>query len=245
MYDPGYEGQVVDHPLNDYQNFVTPEELRHCRALYAGEVTLVDTWMGRLLETIDHLGLYEDTVVFFLSDHGYYVGDHDRVGKGGHGPDGPFPFYQEINHIVMMGRVPGGVQGARVDTLVQPADVMPTVLELTGLDVPQGLHGVSLVPAFHGRPVHQRPVIVTSPGLTGDPERPVCSAVTDGEWTLQYRGPRYPSELHHLPSDPFMLQDVYAQERAQAERLHRAYVDLLREVGTDETKLVQRTELPT
>ena len=41
-----------------------------------------------------------------------------------------------------------------------------------------------------------------------------------------------------------MLQDLYAQERAQAERLHRAYVDLLRNVGTDEAKLVPRTELP-
>jgi hypothetical protein len=87
-------------------------------------------------------------------------------------------------------------------------------------------------------------VVVTSPGLTGDPERPVCSAVTDGEWTLQYRGPRYPGELHHLPSDPYMLQDLYAQERAQAERLHQAYVDLLREVGTDEAKVVQRARLP-
>ena len=87
-------------------------------------------------------------------------------------------------------------------------------------------------------------MIVTSPALTSDPDRPVCSAITDGEWTLQYRGSRLPSELHHLPSDPFMLRDVYAQERAQAERLHRAYVDLLREVGTDEAKLVQRTKLP-
>jgi arylsulfatase A-like enzyme len=167
------------------------------------------------------------------------------VGKSGHGPDGPWPFYQEINHIVTMGRVPGGLQGVRTDALVQPADVMPTVLELAGLDVPEGIHGVSLAPAFYGRPIPLRSSIVTSPGLTGDPERPVCSAITDGEWTLQYRGPRHPSELHHLPSDPSMLQDVYAQERAQAERLHRAYVDLLREVGTDEAKLAQRLELPT
>ena len=41
-----------------------------------------------------------------------------------------------------------------------------------------------------------------------------------------------------------MLRDVYAQERAEAERLHQAYVDLLRNVGTDEAKLTQRAELP-
>jgi len=244
MYDPGYEGQVVDHPRYDYQDFLTPEELRHVRALYAGEVTLVDTWVGRLFETIEHLGLYEDTAVLFLSDHGHYIGDHGRVGKSGSGPDGPWPFYQEINHIVMMGRVPGGVQGARTDILVQPADVMPTVLELCGMEIPHCLHGASFAPAFYGGSPPQRPVIVTSPGLTGSPERPVCSAITDGAWTLQYRGPRYPAELHHLPSDPFMLQNVYTRERAQAKRLHCAYLDLLREVGTEEHKLALRAELP-
>jgi arylsulfatase A-like enzyme len=244
MYDPGYQGQVVDHPQYGPQGFLTPEELRHCRALYAGEVTLVDTWVGRLFETVDHLGLYDDTAVLLLSDHGHYIGDHGLVGKSGHGPDGPYPLYQEISHIVMMARVPGGARGARMEALVQPADVMPTVLELTEMDRPEGLHGISLVPALYGQPLPQRPIIVTSPGLTDDPERPVCSAITDGEWALQYRGPRYPSELHRLSDDPFQLCNVYAQERGQAERLHRAYVDLLREVGTDPAKLSLRTELP-
>jgi arylsulfatase A-like enzyme len=128
--------------------------------------------------------------------------------------------------------------------LVQPADVMPTVLELCGLEPPPGLHGRSFAPAFYGRSSPRPEVIVTSPGLTGDPDRPVCSAITDGEWTLQYRGPHYPCELHHVPDDPFMQQNVYEQQHAHAKRLHRAYVDLLREVGTDEAKLALRTELP-
>jgi arylsulfatase A-like enzyme len=244
MYDPGYEGQVVDHPRNAVQDFLTPEEQRHCRALYAGEVTLVDTWVGRLFETIEHLGLYDDTAVFFLSDHGHYIGDHGLIGKSGTCPNGPFPLYQEVSHIVLIGRVPGGVRGARVDTLVQPADVMPTVLDLAGLELPPDLHGISLAPAFYGQSLPQRPIVVTSPGLTDDPERPVCSAITDGEWALQYRGPRHPSELHHLPVDPYQLHDVYHEQRAQAERLHRAYVDLLRAVGTDPAKLSLRTALP-
>ena len=102
----------------------------------------------------------------------------------------------------------------------------------------------NLASAFYGQEPTQRSVIVTSPGLTNDPERPVCSAITDGEWTLQYRGPRCPCELHHLPSDPFMQQNVFAQGRAHAKRLHAAYVDLLREVETDAAKLALRAELP-
>ena len=244
MYDPGYTGQVVDHPRYDYQDFLTPEELRHCRALYAGEVTLVDTWLGRLFETIEHLDLYDSTAVFFMSDHGHYVGDHGRVGKAGMGPDGPWPFYEELSHLVMMGRVPGGGRGARLDYLAQPIDVMPTILDLVGLPVPDGLDGVSLAPLFCGEAVPERPVTVTSPGLTDDPGQPLCSAITDGVWTLQYRGPDFSAELHNVANDPGQAHDVYHQRTDVAERLHQAHLEWLRQVGTDEAKIALRSRLP-
>ncbi|MBN1402391.1 MAG: sulfatase [Anaerolineae bacterium] len=243
LYDPGYRGQVVDHPRYDYQGYLTPEELRHCRALYAGEVTLVDTWMGRLFETIEHLGLYDNTAVFFMSDHGHYIGDHGRVGKSGDGPDGPWPFYEEIHHMVMLARVPGG-QVRREPFLTQPVDIMPTLLDLAGLPVPAGLDGISLKPLLYGQPLAQREIVVTSPGLTDDPAQPVCSAISDGIWSLQYRGPDYPAELHNLADDPAQQRNLYAKHRAEARRLHGAYIELLRGVGTPEAKLGLRTRLP-
>jgi arylsulfatase A-like enzyme len=244
MYDPGYEGEVVDHPLNDYDDYLTPEELRHCQALYAGEVTLVDTWLGQLFETIERLGLYEDTAVIFLSDHGHYIGDHGRVGKGGHGPDGPWPYYQEVSHIVLMGRVPGAVPGQRINALVQPVDIMPTVLELAGLRAPEGIQGISLAPLFYGGETRKRDIVVTSPGLPEDAERAECSTITDGRWALQYRGPRYPAELHDLEADPFQQCNLYQSHSQHAKRLHRAYLDLLGQVGTDRAKVALRSELP-
>ncbi|MFO7918619.1 MAG: sulfatase [Anaerolineae bacterium] len=245
LYDPGYTGQVVDHPLYDYDDYLTPEELRHCRALYAGEVTLVDTWLGRLFETMEHLRLYEDTAVFFLSDHGHYIGDHGRVGKSGEGADGPWPYYQEINHLVMMARVPGGKRGVRTDRLTQPVDIMPTILDLAGLPVPDGIDGISLVPLFEGKPVSQWPVVVTSRVLSDDAGDAVCSTITNGSWTLQYRGSDYPAELHDLEKDPHQEHNVYGDRGDEAERLHAAYVALLKEVGTEEAKIALRRELPT
>ena len=186
MYDPNYCGEIVDHPKYDYADYLSEEELRHCRALYAGEVTLVDTWVGRLLETVHHLGLEEDTAVLFLSDHGHYVGDHGRIGKSGSGPDGPWPYYEEINHIVLMGQVPGGVCGQRTRVLSQPIDIMPTILDLAGVPVPDGVQGLSRAPLFYGRGATERDLVITSPGMSADPAQPYCSTITDGRWALQY-----------------------------------------------------------
>jgi len=244
MYDPGYHGQVVDHPRYEYCDYLSEAELRHCRALYAGEVTLVDTWLGRLLETIENLGLYENTAVFLLSDHGHYVGDHGRIGKTGSGPDGPWPFYEEINHLVFMGRVPGGVQGQRTDLMAEPIDVMPTILDLAGLPIPTGVQGLSRALSFYGESVPDRDVVVTSPGMSADPSKHYCSAITDGRWALQYRGADWPAELHDLATDPAQQHDLYREKGHIAARLHEAYVNLLKEVQTSEEKIAPRLRLP-
>ena len=244
MYDPGYTGEVVDHPQYAFSDFLTPAELKHCRALYAGEVTLVDTWVGQLFATIERLGLYENTAVLFMSDHGHYIGDHGRVGKSGKTADGPWPYYDEISHMVMMARVPGAEGGVRLPSLVQPVDVMPTVLELAGVPAPDGVQGTSLVPLLRGGSIDERPVAVCSPAMNPNPAKPYCSAITDGEWTLQYRGGTCPAELHHVRQDPAQLENVYGLHRAEAERLHQGYLELLRQVGTDEDKVAARSLLP-
>ena len=244
LYDPGYGGEVVDHPSYDYTDFLTPAELKHCQALYAGEVTLLDTWVGRLLETVEHLGLFDDTAVFFLSDHGHYVGDHGRIGKGGNGPDGPWPFYNEISHMVLLARTPGKAQGTRVPALVQPVDLMPTICDLAGVPVPEGVQGTSLVPLLRGGEIAARPVAVTSPAAGTNRDRMGCVAITDGTWTLQYRGPDHPAELHNVREDPYQQRDLFGEARGEAVRLHQGYLDLLRSAGTDERKTAIRRDLP-
>jgi arylsulfatase A-like enzyme len=81
-YDPDYHGEEVIYPHYDFwENFLTPSELNHCRALYMAEASLVDHWVGVLLDKIDELGLADDTAVIFASDHGYLFGEHGSVGK--------------------------------------------------------------------------------------------------------------------------------------------------------------------
>ena len=81
MYDPGYDGEEVVYPVYGPSHYLTEDELNHCRALYAGEVTMVDRWVGMLLRQVEDLGLLEDTAIVFTSDHGFYLGEHGLIGK--------------------------------------------------------------------------------------------------------------------------------------------------------------------
>ncbi|MGH2368167.1 MAG: sulfatase, partial [Chloroflexota bacterium] len=80
-YDPGYTGDVLAHANYGRSDYMTPAELQHVKALYAAEVSMVDKWIGRLLQQVDDLGYRETTAVLHLSDHGHYFGDHGLQGK--------------------------------------------------------------------------------------------------------------------------------------------------------------------
>ena len=56
-------------------------ELRHCRALYAGMITMTDAWLGRLFAKLETLDLWESTAILFMSDHGFYLGEPWLCGK--------------------------------------------------------------------------------------------------------------------------------------------------------------------
>ena len=167
-YDPGYQGDVVDYPLYAPSDFLTEAEREHCRALYAGEITLVDRWVGRLLEKIADLRLLDDTMVLFTTDHGFLIGEHDIIGKAfiDEGYVTQIPLYDEINHIPWIAHLPGGKAG-RKNAVVQPQDVMPTILDLAGINVPEGVNGRSFSKVLKGETDAHRDVAVSAAFLKG------------------------------------------------------------------------------
>ena len=115
-----------------------PDEVRQLRATYFGMVAEVDTQMGRLLDAVRPVE--EHTVVAVTWDHGEMLGDHGLFGKLGY-HDGAF-------HIPLLVRYPalGGPTGIAVDEFTENVDVMPTLLDLAGLPVPDQCQGRSLRP---------------------------------------------------------------------------------------------------
>ena len=193
LYDPDYHGEEVIYPHYDFwKNYLTESELKHCQALYWAETTLVDHWIGVLLNKIDHLGLTEDTAVVFASDHGYLFGEHGLVGKSlidpVHDHYESIRMYSPIRRTPLMIRLPGQTQGQHIPDIVQAPDLMPTFLELAGLVAsetvggqtktqalqcgafytedwqfkPDNIHGKSLLPLMRGETNKLREIAVCS-----------------------------------------------------------------------------------
>ncbi len=114
-------------------------------AMYWGYVTLIDEQIGRILRAIDALSLAENSVLFFGADHGGFVGNHRLSDKG------PM-MYDDIYRIPLLVRWPGKTTpGARCDAFVTLMDLMPTFLDLAGVQVPDYVDGRSIVPLLRGK----------------------------------------------------------------------------------------------
>jgi arylsulfatase A-like enzyme len=239
MYDPGWKGGEV--PGGAYvvgvqrpaASELTEEQINHLRALYAGEVTLVDRWVGKLLQKIEDLGLLEDTVVIFTTDHGTYIGEHNYVGKRPH-------LYEEVAHIPLIMRLPdsAGAPTGRRDEIVQSPDIMPTILELAGVKIPPTVQARSLLSIIQGESEEERSVAVSSASLVGQ-RLPDWITVTSKRWALlaSHKESGVKSELYDLSRDPQETENLIDEEPEVADDLRLEMIKLLRSWGAKEETL--------
>lgn len=216
-YDPDYDGEPMLHcnygPATDY----SPDELNNLWAHYAAETELVDRHLGRILQKIDDLALWDDSIVVVTSDHGTSLGEHNRTGKSNicDHDERYWPIYPEVGHVPFLiagGDVP---RGKRLDMLAQPIDIQPTVSDLAGIELepPEAFQGRSFASALReSRPDH-RDLAVTGtfvrPGDDGRlPSKCVTPWVTDGRWGLAPVGASGSPELYDIVADPFAENDV-------------------------------------
>ncbi|MFN7973838.1 MAG: sulfatase [Acidobacteriota bacterium] len=122
-----------------------PREIRILSSLYDGEVASLDHEIGALLARLNEASLLDDTVVVVVADHGENLGEHGLF-------DHKFSLHRTVCHIPLVIRFPGGFSGGRVvSDVVRLEDVLPTVLELTGVAAPPGLDGATLSGIVSGR----------------------------------------------------------------------------------------------
>ncbi|HID06336.1 MAG TPA: hypothetical protein EYP10_04225, partial [Armatimonadetes bacterium] len=236
---------------------LTEGELAIARACYAGEVTMVDRWTGRLLERIESLGLMDKTIIVFTADHGFYFGEHGMFGKTlmQAGRFYGAPLYEEVARVPLLIYVPG-VKPRRINALVTLPDLMPTLLELAGVEIPDTVQAKSLLPLLRGeaRQVH-RCVVTTMPLYNpGEVTRVVDNferrveeflpaTITAGWWQLLYTCEGMPVELYNLRDDPQQKHNVAKKHPNVVERMHSMFVQLLEEWRTDERLLAPRRKL--
>lgn len=220
------------YPRFGEANRYSPEELAAIRALYRGELRMVDRWIGKLLDRVDELGLREDTCVVFLSDHGIFLGEHNLLGKSSKIPGDirGWPTYVEVSRIPMMWRVPG-VAPHRTQAFAHPGDLTTTLLELAGAKAPDTMLTPSLRPVLAGDADRVRDIAVSSWSLRGRrPTRP--SVIRDDEWSLVFWTAGLPPELYHRATDPGETRNVADGHPAEVKRLHAEYLRFLRRSET-------------
>ncbi len=270
QYQKGYTGQDVIYPRYDrWKDFLTKEELHRCRCLYAGEATMVDAWVGYLLRKIEELGLLSDTMIIITSDHGFCLGEHGYIGKslirGSLYQD--IPLYPVISRVPFLIYHPALKGGTRAAALVQPPDILPSILDCMGIEIPETVRGKSLAPLFAEREKKVRDFVISSPTISSPaieiPRPCTRSSICDGKWFLVYGSQvdekaaasqteavdsvkreqtpiekeQFPPELYHLASDPNCEKNVIAEKLDEAKRLHSLYYDFLVKSGVPDRHL--------
>ncbi len=118
---------------------ITPEFGRQCLHGYLAAISYVDACIGRVLEELDRLQLTDKTIVVLWGDHGYYMGEHGWWG-------GKHNNYEGATRSPLIIAAPGRkALGKKTDAIVEFVDIYPTLVELAGLPLPEGLEGTSLV----------------------------------------------------------------------------------------------------
>ena len=134
----------VDHDSVAWKLDPSAEELRRMRAYYYANVEMIDTQVGRILDSLEARGNLDNTIVIFTSDHGDNLGDHGLIQK--------WAPYEEVTRVPLIIAAPGRFAGGRdVDALVQLFDLGPTILEWAGVAPDPTYEAISLNPALDGK----------------------------------------------------------------------------------------------
>ncbi len=125
---------------------LTEEEYRFMLAGYDGDVVCADDCIGRVLDAVESLGLADETLVVFFSDHGEELYQRHRYFM--HSTS----VYDSVLHVPLIVRLPGRVpSGSVVPDVVELIDIAPTTLDVLGIEKPSWMQGSSLVPVMQGR----------------------------------------------------------------------------------------------
>ncbi|MGG1554012.1 sulfatase-like hydrolase/transferase [Paenibacillus ferrarius] len=188
---------------------LTEEDYRKSLASYYGLVTHVDNRVGQIIQMLKELNLYDDSIIVFTSDHGSMMGEHGFIEKWG-------IMYEEVARIPLLIKFPQSAYQGSYEEFAEIVDIMPTLLDAAGLEVPACVQGKSLIPILQ-RVEGSAKSEVYGHFFTGGLQTEPALMIRRGEWKLTV----YPNqeamhdrllEDHYLKYTSMFLDDVVPGE---------------------------------
>lgn len=196
---------AMDWPM--YSMTSEADDVEAMRKKYKALLEFCDWNLGRILDIMDALDMWKDTMLMVNTDHGFFLGEHQWWGKG------MMPDYEELTHTPLFVWDPVSAQmGTHCDALVQTIDLAPTLLNYFGLPIPGSMLGVSLLDVLrqHG-PAHKYAVF----GFHGGPIN-----ITDGRYVYMRAARMDRAQLHE-----YTLMPTHMNQRFQTDELVNASLD--------------------
>lgn len=185
------------------QDLLDEDLLKEAKAAYLGLVTQVDYNMGRVFAALQDLGMFDDTMFIYTSDHGEYLGDHQSGCK--------VFFHECSSHVPFVLRLPKSWEnrchGLEVTSPITHADILPTIIKAAGGEIPDFVDGKDLLAVARGE-VKPHDYVESSQTIRGLE----YYALTDGFWKYIYYPEGANVQLFNIETDPKELKNLAGKE---------------------------------
>ena len=185
------------------------DELANDIACYYGMVSCMDKYIGQILDQLDDLGLAENTLVVFTSDHGHYFGQHGLIAKGAF-------HYDDGIRVPMIARLPGRIPANHISHSLQTlVDFAPTFLDFCGFNVPEAVTGLSQRAVWGGDESAAREQVIVE--NRHQPTTLHLKTYIDSRYKITLYFNREDGEIYDLRDDPGEINNLWSDSRLRAE----------------------------
>lgn len=208
-YPHKWDGPHFDWPRYDRVH-ESPEAVQHLKFEYAALLTQCDHYLGKVMDKMDELDLWKDTLLIVNTDHGFLLGEHDWWAKC------VMPFYNEIAHIPLFIWDPRhGVRGERRKSLTQTVDLPATLLEFFNIPLSVHMQGRPLSSVIKSDlPIHEALLY----GIFGGHVN-----VTDGRYVYMRAPVKENGPLYHYTHMPAHMNQLFSVEEMRAMKWHPGF----------------------
>jgi arylsulfatase A-like enzyme len=230
-WDAHYDAVIADFKKQGLTGKALDEwKFRQYMRDYLRVITSIDRNVGRVLDYLKESGLEDNTLVVYTSDQGFYMGEHGWFDKRF--------MYEESFRTPLLMRLPGGAKGEAAE-LVQNIDYAATFLDVAGVDIPQDIQGVSLLPLLKGEKSIEGRDAIYYHFFEYPAEHMVkkhYGVRTDRYKLIHFYDDIDAWELYDLEKDPSEMNNIYGKEGTEAitTELKKRLVELQKEYGEEE-----------